>query len=118
MKIFVALFAFLAVTAAAPITISENNIGDISYITVHANGVVSSNVEANLASIIAALSNQQAALAGGDLPDLGIVPTSNISEDGNGLKNIQVSPELLSEVQKINLTPETLNAIKSAFLKE
>lgn len=108
MKIFIALFAIIAVSAAAPMTLSDNNIGDITYVSVGANGVISSNVEAKLASVLAAFQNQQAVIANGELPPSGIVPAS--SSEGI-LKDINITPEIISEVKKIDM----IEAIKNAF---
>lgn len=105
MKILIAFFAIIALVLGAPWTISDNNIGDIAYVSVHANGVVSTNLEANLAAFIAAYKNQQVALVNdGDLP---ISPT-----------NSEIAPELISEVKNIDISPDMIEAVKKAFLKE
>lgn len=110
MKIFIALFALITVIVAAPMTISDNNIGDISYISVHANGVLSSNIEGKIATIVAALQNQQAVLANGDLPPLEITPTK--SEESIP----QISPELIKEIENIEITPELIEDVKKILV--
>lgn len=115
MKILLVIFGFICAVFAAPMTISDNNIGDIQTISVHANGVLSSNIEANLAQIFGALMNQQAVVGEGvDIP-MGIAPTDSklfLSE----VKDVNLSPsEVMSEVQKLNISPEILTGIVKAF---
>lgn len=69
MKLAVVLLALVAVAFADPIGISDNKIGDIITANVDVNLVISSNVEENIMTILAAIMNQQAAVVtGGDLP--------------------------------------------------
>lgn len=111
MKTIIAFFAVIAVAFAAPMNISDNNIGDISSIAIKVNAVVSSNIEASLATVLAAAQNQQAALINGELPPMGIAPAN--SEEPSS--DIQITPQLLSEVKNIKITPDMINSIKNAL---
>jgi hypothetical protein len=105
MKTLLVVFSLICAAIAAPMTISDNNIGDIRQISIHANGVVSTNVEAYIAQFLGALKNQQAVVAG-DLP-MDIAPT-------NDVEDVNLSPEVMSEVQKF-ISPEMLTGIAKAF---
>jgi hypothetical protein len=65
-----ALFALVLVSAeeSGPVSMNNNNIGDIVTIDVNANAVMSNNMEANIVTLLAALLNQQAAVVVGDVP--------------------------------------------------
>lgn len=64
-----ALFAVVLVSAeeSGPVSMNNNNIGDIVTVDLNANAVLSNNVEANIVTLLAALLNQQAAVVG-DVP--------------------------------------------------
>lgn len=111
MKTIIALFAVIAVTLAGPLNISDNNIGDISSISIKVNAVVSSNIEASVATVLAAAQNQQAVIANGELPPMGVAPAN--SEEPSS--DIQITPQLLNEIKNIKVTPDMVNAIKNAF---
>lgn len=68
MKFIIALVALVAVAYADPIGITDNKIGDIITANIDVNLVMSSNIENNIMTILAAMLNQQAAVVGGDLP--------------------------------------------------
>lgn len=68
MKFIIALVALVAVAYADPIGITDNKIGDIITANIDVNLMMSSNVENNIMTLLAALLNQQAAVVGGDLP--------------------------------------------------
>lgn len=110
MKTIIALFAVIAMTLAGPLNISDNNIGDISSISIKVNAVVSSNIEASVATVLAAAQNQQAVIANGELP-MGVAPAN--SEEPSS--DIQITPQLLNEMKNIKVTPDMVNAIKNAF---
>lgn len=97
MKLVLVLLALVAVACADPIGISDNKIGDIITANVDVNLVLSSNVEQNIVTILAALLNQQAAVVGGELP----APAA-----GNGEQN-----SMMSDVSKM-LTPENIEKVK------
>lgn len=114
MKILLVIFGVICAAHAAPMTFSENNIGDIQAISVHANGVLSNNIEANIAQIFGALMNQQAVVAEGvDLP-MGIAPTDTEITEAKS-KDVNLSPEVMGEVQKLNISPEMFTSIVKAF---
>ena len=112
MKSFFFLFVLISIAYSAPINVSDNNIGDIENISLRLSAVVSANVQANIAKILAALQSQQVVADGSPL---------NISADDlklaeNEVKEIKLSPEVVDEVQKLNIKPETLKTIAKAFL--
>lgn len=55
----VTLLAFVAVALAGPISVSDNNVGDIVSVGVNANLEISNKVEQNIISVIVALLNQE-----------------------------------------------------------
>jgi hypothetical protein len=59
----VTLLAFVAAAIAGPISVSDNNVGDIVTVGINANAVLSSQIDQNIFSVIAALLNQQAIVA-------------------------------------------------------
>jgi hypothetical protein len=67
--VLVALLALVLVSAeeSGPVSMNNNNIGDIVTVDVSANAVLSSNMETNIVTLLAALLNQQAAVVG-DVP--------------------------------------------------
>lgn len=111
MKTFIALLAVIAVALAAPTTISDNTIGDVSIINIKINAVVSTNIDANAATVLAALQNQQAVIANGELPPLGITPANA----GEPSSDVQATPELFNVVKNIKITPEMVSSIKNAL---
>lgn len=102
MKLVLVLLALVAVASADPIGISDNKIGDIISADIDVNLVLTSNVEQNIMTIIAALLNQQAAVVGGDLP----------AADAN---NNQQNP-MMSDMSKL-ITPENIEKVKSMLVK-
>ena len=129
MKLIVAVVfiaAFVAVKSeSSPVQISGNNVGDVVTVGVNLNGVISSNVNANILTALIAALNQQALIGNVDLPE-GIAPTGENKDEVTvieqlpqglpDLKNINVK-ELIQKVKDFKMTPELLEKIK-AFLKK
>lgn len=74
------LLAFIAAAYSAPagfdgpVSISDNNVGDIVSIGVNANAAITSKIDQNIVNVIVALLNQQAiAVGGGDSQDAAAV---------------------------------------------
>lgn len=100
------LLAFVAFAVANPISVSNNNVGDIITVGLSANAVVSSNIEQNIVTILAALLNQQA---------IGISAASSVSEqvaETPELQQFNLSPELIEKV-KNHISPEIIEKVKS-----
>jgi hypothetical protein len=109
MKVFITILAIICVVAAAPsgpISLSNNNVGDIVSVGVNANAVVSSNVEANVANILAALMNQQAVVLDGDLSSLPLEPLSDAASSN-------ATPDLISKLKSFKITPEVIDNFKN-----
>jgi hypothetical protein len=108
----VALLAFIAAVSAGPlggpISVSNNNVGDIVTVDVKANAVLSNNMEANIVTVLAALINQQAALIAGN-GNTANLPTGETAD----------IPELpkLPQLSDIKLSPEMIEKVKS-FLSQ
>lgn len=79
---FIAVFvlAFVGACVAGPISVSDNNIGDIITVGVRANLEISNQVEQNIISVIVALLNQE----------LGII---RLPEGGPSAPNLPSIPE-------------------------
>ena len=106
MKFAVAIFTILAAFAvinANPISVSNNNMGDIVTVGVNANLQATSDINVNIITAILALLNQQALIvspqAAGDVQP----PT--------GLSSL-ITPEMLSEAKKNKITPEMIEGFK------
>lgn len=101
----VTLLAFIAAVAAGPISISDNNVGDIVTVGINANAVVSNAMEANIITVLAALVNQQALLVSGNGNDGGVpTPGETPSETPEvpqipKLSDIKISPEMIEKVK-------------------
>lgn len=113
----ITILAFVAVATANPISVSNNNIGDIVTIGVSANAVVSSNIEQNIVTLLAALLNQQALVAssGSSSDDLGVHhdETAALPE----LHEFNISPELVEKV-KSHISPALIEKVKSYLSQE
>lgn len=91
----VLVLAFVAAVVASPVSVSDNNVGDIVTVGINANVELSNHVEQNIISIIVALLNQQAIVVAG--------------RDGQ-------APS--SEVPKLNITPEMIESVKTLLTKQ
>jgi hypothetical protein len=92
----VTLLALVAAVYAGPISVSDNNVGDIVTVDVNANLDISNQVELNLISIIALLLSQQ-------------IQTLPVVTGGT---------EKAAELPKFKITPETLENVKKMFNKQ
>lgn len=92
---FIAVFllAFIAAAIAGPVSISDNNVGDIVTVGVNANAHLSNEVNMNIISVIIALLNQQALIVGdGGNGDDGGVPTPT---------HPKITPEMIEKVKNL-----------------
>lgn len=97
MKFTAVFLAFvIAAVAAAPINVSDNNVGDIITVGVNANLDISNQVEQNIIGVILALLNNQSLTVGG--------------QDGE-------SPIPLPAKSKLEITPEMVETIKNLLTK-
>lgn len=109
MKLFAVTVLTLVTDAiAGPISVS-NNVGDIVTVDFNANAVVSSNIDQNIISVIAALLNQQA---------IGI--SALVDAEGTADENIladitEESSE--NESPNFNIPPELIERVKGLFNK-
>lgn len=88
----VLLFAFVAAAVAGPVSISDNNIGDIVTVGVKANLEVSNQIEQNIISVIVALLNQQ----------VGVVRVPGDGPSAPNLPNLpKLSPELREKLREL-----------------
>lgn len=62
------LASLVAVAMANPVSISDNNVGDIVTVGINAKAELSNKIDQNIFSVIIALLNQQAIVAGNDEP--------------------------------------------------
>lgn len=56
----VILLAFVAAIAANPVSVHDNNVGDIITVGINANAELSNKIDQNIVNVIVALLNQQA----------------------------------------------------------
>jgi hypothetical protein len=111
MKFTVAFFTILAAFAAInanPISVSNNNVGDIVTVGVNANLQATSDINVNIITAILALLNQQALIvspqAAGDVQPESILPSL-------------ITPETLTEAKNIKITPEMIEGFKQLLQK-
>jgi hypothetical protein len=98
----IALFACIAAAVAAPVSVSDNNIGNIVTVGLSANAVLSNQVDQTIVNVIAALLNQQ-----------GLVVAPG-SADASSLDSIAPAAET---PQLPEITPEMIEKVKSLFNK-
>lgn len=93
MKLLVLIFlTFIAATVAGPISVSDNNVGDIVTVGINANLELSNKIEQNIISVIFALLNQQA---------IAVIPR-NLNEQASAEKpQITITPEMIERVKKL-----------------
>lgn len=103
MKVIVALFAIIAVVAAAPTQISDNNMGDIVNVGVDLNANISNHVDQNIVAVLVALLNQQGIVIG-DLPDIpeGIVPPAPLPAGSPAVQQpFEITPEMIDQFKTL-----------------
>lgn len=132
MKFTITLIAFIAAFTAAksenPISITNNNVGNIVNVDAKVNEVISNNMETNIIAVLFGLLNQQAVI--GDADHLqGVEPAENqdtvmdvqaidpkIAQISD-IKNI-IIPALKDKVKNFKRTPEMIEKIKNLMKKE
>lgn len=111
--IAITILSFVAAGLANPVSVSNNNIGDIVTIGVNANAVLSSNIDQNIVTVIAALLNQQAiGVVTGSLDHaIGQDAATNGNESPK-LPEFNISPEMIEKV-KNQISPELIEKFKN-----
>lgn len=84
----VLLLAFIAAVVAGPVSISDNNVGDIVTVGVNANAVLSNKVEQNIIAVIVALLNQQGISVGGQDGEAAVAPET---------PKFKITPEMIEK---------------------
>lgn len=79
----VLLLALIVAVSAGPISVSDNNVGDIITVGVNANASLSNKIDQNIISVIVALLNSQELSVGGNA-------------DG---PRFQITPEMIEKVK-------------------
>ena len=95
------LLALIAIAAAGPISISDNNIGDIVTVGINANAVLTSEINQNILSVIAAILNQQ---------QIGVNTAPEDSSDVN-VESLQ------AKSTDFNIPPELIEKVKNFLTK-
>jgi hypothetical protein len=95
----ITILAFVVTVIAGPMSISDNNVGDIVTVGINANAKLSNEVDQTFVNVILALLNQQAIVAG-DRNTEEVAPAAE-------------APKL----PELNITPEMIEKVKS-FLKQ
>ncbi|KAG5681313.1 hypothetical protein PVAND_010762 [Polypedilum vanderplanki] len=117
MKFTIAIFTFFATAAFVktnPISVSNNNVGDIVTVGVNANAVLTSSIETNIVTALIALLNQQAALINADL-----LQAEQVPEMLTEIKEFDMSPESIAEkIKNSKITPELIETVKKILNKE
>ncbi|CRL04159.1 CLUMA_CG017270, isoform A [Clunio marinus] len=90
----ITLLAFIAAACAGPISVSNNNVGDIVTVGVNANAQIDSVVDQNIIEAILGLMNQQA---------IGVSTTDEASKAAELPKfsEIHFSPEMIEKVKSL-----------------
>lgn len=92
MKFFaLAFLAIVATVHAGPISVRDNNVGDIVTVKVKANLDISNKVDQSIVNVIAAYLNQELAVI-------------SVDEDGNPRapnfpRNFEITPEMIERVK-------------------
>jgi hypothetical protein len=125
--IFIVLAAAAVLIEANPISVSNNNVGDIVTVGVNANAQLSSSIETNLVTVLLGLINQQAALINADIPEgivgasaNGIVPqleSEGASEPITVTRKF-VPEALVEKIKNLKVSPELIEAVKAYLKKE
>ncbi|KAG5681314.1 hypothetical protein PVAND_010763 [Polypedilum vanderplanki] len=113
MKITVTVFAILVsvflTIQADPVSISNNNIGDIVTIGVNLDASLSSTIDTNIVTVLLALLNQQAVIINGNDPL--ITPADQAEEK-------IITPELIAaKVKELKAKSELFETIRKMLNK-
>lgn len=138
MKLLILIFACIALASAddseesqgAPVSIQNNNIGDIVTVDANLNFVLSNNMEANILTAVMALLNQQVVNVG-DINGIPIETQETVAvaepvvaaeqlalpalPELSDLTNL-ITPEIISKIKGIKVTPEMIEKFKE-FVK-
>lgn len=107
----VILFALFAAVIAGPVSISDNNVGDIVTVGVNANLELSNKIDQHIISIIIKLLNQQAIV----IPDIPERPADRPTPaDGHMNAKITKIPDL----SQLNITPEMIEKLSKLIQKK
>lgn len=87
----VVLLAFIAATIAGPVSIQDNNVGDIVTVGVNANAELTNQVDQTIVNVILALLNQQAI----------VVDTSDVAAPIEAPKIPEITPEMIQKVKAL-----------------
>lgn len=98
----VTLLALIAAVSAAPVSVSDNNIGNIVTVGVNANLSLKNEINQDIINVIVALLNQQAIVVG--------------TPGGGGGDDIVGGPT--PTLPKLNITPEMIEKFKSLISKK
>ena len=85
----VILLAFVAATIAGPVSIQDNNVGDIVTVGINANAQLTNQVDQTIVNVIMALLNQQAIA----------VVTSDAAAPVEAPKIPEITPEMIEKVK-------------------
>jgi hypothetical protein len=99
MKFLAVLFAIVALAAAGPVKIEDNNIGDIVTVKVSGKIDISNKVDQTIVNVIVAILNQE--LAAISVDDEGRPRAPNFPRD------FEVTPEMIEKVKKFLSKAET-----------
>lgn len=89
----ITLLAFVAAICANPVSISDNNVGDIVTVGVNANLSLKNEINQNIINIIVALLNQQGI----------VIPINGGASpvEAAALPEMKISPEIIANVKSI-----------------
>jgi hypothetical protein len=104
----IALFACIAAAVAGPVSISDNNVGNIVTVGLNANAVLSNQVDQTIVNVIAALLNQQGLVVA---PSAGVSSLKATAEDSATVPEVPETPQIPQ------ITPEMFEKFKSLFNK-
>ena len=104
----IALFACIAAAVAGPISVSDNNIGNIVTVGLNANAVLSNQVDQTFVNVILALLNQQAVvvataddIAPVDAPSTEIDTSDSTSPSDETFKLPEITPEMIEKFKSL-----------------
>lgn len=89
----ITLLAFVAAAIAGPISVSDNNVGDIVTVGINANLELSNHVEQNIISVILALLNQQALVVATSDDVVAAPPAKHLPE-------LSLTPEMIAKAKE------------------
>ena len=106
------LSVLIAIAVAGPISISDNNIGEIVTVGINANAVLTSEINQNILSVIAAIMNQQAIGAPSKLENKTDDPVELLQEKPT---DFNIPPKLIEKGKNIKLAKGQQLKIKTTY---